>query len=439
MKGVLIERVFPHSIAHEVGLEAGDKLLKVNDREIRDLLDFRFYVSGEERVVLLVDKGNGEHWKVEIEKDLDEDLGLLLEGIRPRHCSCKCIFCFMDQMPPGMRPSLYFKDDDYRLSFLHGNYITLTNLTREDWERLKEQRLSPLYVSVHATAPQVRAFMMGNPRAARGYERLNELVALGIKVHAQVVLCPGINDGEVLWGTLEDLLALFPGVASVALVPVGLTKYREGLYPLRPMDGGYARAVVEMGRAFREKAVALVGEPFLYLADEWYIAAGLPLPSLDYYRDLAQLEDGVGMVSLFMEEWREQVSSGADEPGAPVLLVTGEAFAPYLETCLRSSPWAPWARVLKVKNRFFGPGVTVAGLLTAKDVLDALEGAPEGEVIIPSVMLNGEERFLDDLTPEEVSRLSGREVKVVAPHPAALMKELSSLSQRVARLSQGSL
>ncbi|HDD53278.1 MAG TPA: DUF512 domain-containing protein [Thermosulfidibacter takaii] len=434
MEGVLVEKVLPCSIAHEVGLEEGDRILEVNGRGLRDLLDFRFYTSGEELVVLLVEKGKGERWEVEIEKDPEEDLGLVLEGIKPRHCGCKCIFCFMDQMPPGMRSSLYFKDDDFRLSFLYGNYITLTNLTKEDWERLEEQRLSPLYVSIHATDPRVRAFMMGNPRAARGYEELRRLVALGIKVHVQVVLCPGINDGPIFERTLDDLLVLYPGVASVALVPVGLTRYREGLYPLVSVGGEYARAVVDMGHTFRERARALVGDPFLYLADEWYIAADLPLPPLDYYGDLAQLEDGVGMVSLFMEEWRESVYPGVGSCENPTLLVTGEAFAPFLKSCIRSSPWASWVRVLEVKNRFFGSQVTVAGLLTARDVLDALVKAPRGEVFIPSVMLNEEGRFLDDLTPQDVAHLSGRKVKVVDPHPAALVRELSSSPWKVAEL-----
>ncbi len=429
MRGVLIEGVLPRSIAQDVGLKPGDRLLEVNRRSVRDLLDYRFYTSGEDSLLLLVEKGEGEYWEVEIERDPEEDLGLVLEGIKPRGCGCRCIFCFMDQMPPGMRLSLYFKDDDYRLSFLHGNYITLTNLTGEDWKRLEEQRLSPLYVSVHATDPEVRAFMMGSPRASRGYEDLKRLVSLGIRVHAQIVLCPGINDGPVLEKTLDDLLALYPGVASVALVPVGLTRHREGLFPLEPVTGGYAGRVVEEGHLFRERAVSLVGDPFLYLADEWYLAAGFPLPSRGYYRDFAQLEDGVGMVALFLEGWREAVPSGSVEMETPLLLVTGEAFGPYLRECISSSPWMDKVEVLPVKNGLFGPRVTVAGLLSAGDILRALEEAPQGGVVVPAVMLNENGRFLDDLTPRDVARISGREVRVVDPHPAALVDALAALSR----------
>ncbi len=428
MRGVLVEGVLPRSIAQEVGLEPGDRLLQVNGRPVRDLLDVRFYTSGEEFLLLLVEKNGGERWEVDIEKEPEEDLGLVLEDIKPRGCGCRCIFCFMDQMPPGLRPSLYFKDDDYRLSFLHGNYITLTNLTREDWKRLEEQRLSPLYVSVHATDPEVRSFMMGSPRAARIMEDLERLVSLGIRVHAQVVLCPGVNDGEVLDRTLEDLLVLYPGLASVALVPVGITRYRDGLHPLRPIIREYASQVVEKGHAFRERARTQVGDPFLYLADEWYLAAGLPLPSVDYYGDFAQLEDGVGMVALFMDEWNQEVPRGDMALVVPLLLVTGEAFAPFLQECLASSPWKEGVRVVPVKNEFFGPHVTVAGLLTARDILRALEGAPPGEVVIPGVMLNEDGRFLDDYTPEDLARLSKRKVRVVDPHPSSLLQELISVS-----------
>ncbi len=433
MKGVFIEEVKPSSIAWEVGLEPGDRLLEVNGHPVRDVLDFRFHASSEDSLLLLVEKAGGEQWEVEIEKDPWEDLGLVLEGIKPRRCGCKCVFCFMDQMPPGLRPSLYYKDDDYRLSFLHGNYITLTNLTEGDWKRIEEQRLSPLYVSVHATHPRVRAFMMGSPRAAFILRDLERLVSLNVQVHTQVVLCPGINDGEILKKTLEDLLALYPGVASVALVPVGLTRYRDGLYPLEPVDREYALRVVERGHSFREEANSRVGNPFLYLADEWYLAAGLPLPSVDYYGDFVQMEDGVGMVSLFMDEWKKAVPGEAMDLGSSLILVTGKAFAPFLEECITHSPWREWVKVLPVKNEFFGPLVTVAGLITAGDILKALEGAPPGDVVVPGVMLNQEERFIDDLTPQDLARLSKRKVRVVDPYPSSLIQELSLLSRSGSR------
>ena len=427
----VIKKVYPGSIAFEVGLEEGDRILQVNGRKVEDQLDFCFLTSGEEVLELLVEKAQGELWEVEIEREPDEDLGLVLGGIVPKRCSCKCIFCFMDQMPSGMRPSLYLKDDDYRLSFLYGNYITLTNLTKKDWRRLKEQRLSPLYVSLHATDPKVRSFMMGTPRAAHGYSLLKRLVSLGIKVHLQVVICPGINDGEVFEKTVRDVVPLYPQVASIAVVPVGITRFRQGLYPLLPVTREYAKDFVRQASFIQKEVHHKLGSPFLFLSDEWYIKAGLPFPPLDHYGDLPQLEDGVGMVPLFLHEWRKLDFSGLQIPNDPFVLVTGEAFAPYLASCIESSPLRGKASVVPIRNRLFGPHVTVAGLLSGRDIIEGLKDAPCGEVIIPSVALNDDGLFLDDLTPQDVAVALHKKVEVVEATPVGLASIFSAKPVRL--------
>lgn len=426
----VIKRVHPDSIAFEVGLEEGDRILRVNGREVEDQLDFRFHTSGEEVLELLVEKTQGELWEVEIEREPDEDLGLILKDIVPKRCPCKCIFCFMDQMPSGMRPSLYLKDDDYRLSFLYGNYITLTNLTEKDWKRLEEQRLSPLYVSLHATDPQVRSFIMGTPKAARGYSCLKRLVSLGIKVHLQVVICPGINDGEIFEKTVRDVVPLYPQVASIAVVPVGITRFRQGLYPLLPVTREYARDFVRQASFIQKEISHKLGSPFLFLSDEWYIKAGLPFPSLDHYGDLPQLEDGVGMVPLFLHEWRGLDFSELQTPNDPFILVTGEAFAPYLASCIESSPLGERVSVVAIRNRLFGTHVTVAGLLSGRDIIEGLKDAPHGEVIIPSVVLNDDGLFLDDLTPKDVAAALHKRLWVVEATPMSIVRFFAANSVR---------
>ena len=426
----VIKRVYPDSIAFEVGLEEGDRILRVNGRELEDPLDFSFHTSGEEVLELLVEKAQGELWEVEIEREPDEDLGLVLGGIVPKRCSCKCIFCFMDQMPSGMRPSLYLKDDDYRLSFLYGNYITLTNLTEKDWRRLEEQRLSPLYVSLHATDSQVRSFIMGTPRAAHGYSLLKRLVSLGIKVHLQVVICPGINDGGVFEKTVRDVVPLYPQVASIAVVPVGITRFRQGLYPLLPVTREYARDFVRQASFIQKEILHKLGSPFLFLSDEWYIKAGLPFPPLDHYGDLPQLEDGVGMVPFFLHEWRKLDFSGLQIPNDPFVLVTGEAFAPYLASCIESSPLRERVSVVAIRNRLFGAHVTVAGLLSGRDIIEGLKDAPCGEVNIPSVALNDDGLFLDDLTPKDVAVTLHRKLRVVEATPMGVVSFFAANSVR---------
>ncbi len=421
---VLIQGVSPTSVSYAMGLEPGDRLLQVNGRQVRDRLDFLFYASGEEELSLLVEKACGEVWEVEIERIPGEDLGLTLEEIRPRRCTCKCIFCFVDQLPPGMRPSLYLKDDDYRLSFLHGNYITLTNLRDEDWSRIREQRLSPLYVSLHATDPQVRAYMMGTPEAASGFQDLQRLVSIGIEVHLQVVICPGINDGEVFYRTVYDVMELYPSVRSIAVVPVGVTRHRRGLPSITPVTERYAKSFINRALLLQNEVCAKIGSPFFYLSDEWYIKARVSFPILDHYGDLAQLEDGVGMVPFFLYKWKSLSFPVYHQVKNPLLFVTGEAFAPFLRECLSASPIGGRSIVIPVKNRLFGPHVTVAGLLSGGDIIEALSGAPPGDVVLPSVLLNDDGLFLDDLSPEDVADALGRCIKIIEPTPQGVLNLL---------------
>ncbi len=426
---LVIKGISPNSISFEVGLEEGDKILQINGREVNDWLDFHFLTSGEEVLEILVEKARGEVWEVEIGRRPGEDLGLILEDIVPKKCSCKCIFCFMDQMPSGMRHSLYLKDDDYRLSFLHGNYITLTNLREKDWRRLEEQHLSPLYVSLHATDPQVRSFLMGTLEGAHGYSRLKRLVSLGIKVHLQVVICPGINDGRVFEKTVGDVVPLYPHVMSMAVVPVGITRFRHGLYPLVPVTEEYARDFVRKASSMQKEASRKVGSPFLFLSDEWYIKAGLPFPSLDHYGDFPQWEDGVGMVPFFLHEWEKLDFSGF-QIFTPFIFITGEAFAPYLAACIESSPLKEKSYVVAIKNRLFGDHVTVAGLLSGMDIIEGVKDAPAGEVIIPSVVLNDDGLFLDDLTSKDVAAALHRRVRVIDPTPIGIINLFAAKSVR---------
>lgn len=427
MKGIRIEKVFPGGIGEEIGLKPGDRILRINGKEIRDLLDYRFHIS-DDVVLVEVEKVRGSVWKLKIEKEPDEGMGIEVEPIKPKSCKCKCIFCFMDQMPPGMRPSLYFKDDDFRLSFLYGNYITLTNLTPFDWRRLEQQRLSPLYVSMHATDPRIRSFMMGTSCAARGFEELKRLISIGIRVHVQIVLCPGINDGMTLEQSIDDLLSLYPGVASLALVPVGLTRYRKSLYPLRPVNAEIAKKVLCHVHELQKKAQEVVGEPFIYPADEWYILSGDPFPPLEAYGELAQLEDGVGMVPSFLHKWEGFLGKNKATNSEPLLLFTGKAFHPYLRKAIALSPFRKWVKVKAVENLFFGPFVSVAGLITGRDLISAIREEDCDQMVLPNVMLNNDGLFIDNLSPSDVEKATGKKISVIPASPEALYEELASRS-----------
>ncbi len=418
---VKITKVIPNSIASELGISEGDTIISINNNSIRDYLDFMFF-SETDTLTLLIKKNSGELIEYVVEKD-DAPLGIAVEPIKPIPCRCKCIFCFMDQMPPNLRKSLYFKDDDYRLSFLLGNYITLTNLTPEDYRRIGEQRLSPLYVSVHTTSPSLRVKMMRHREAANIMENLKKLVDMNITVHAQIVVCPGINDGEVLEKSIKDLFSLFPGVRSVAVVPVGITKFRKGLYPLKAFDARLAEKVLsiclELGNFFLKKT----GTRFVFPADEFFLKAGISIPSYSFYEDFFQLEDGVGMIARFYKVLRDRLKKGKT---LNVAFVTGKAFSPFLEKFLQDLGFSKFS-VIGVDNLSLGESVTVAGLLFGKDIARFLPQINYDKVLIPSVIFNDDGLTLDDFELEDLKTITDKEVLIVPSDPEGFCDFISNL------------
>jgi putative radical SAM enzyme (TIGR03279 family) len=423
-----VREVIPDSPADLAGVQPGDLLRSVNGQPVRDLVDYRFYQADEELALVLERPIDGQPTQVEVRvvKDADEDLGVLF-GEEPapfiRQCANKCVFCFIKGLPErhqpqrglplGMRSSLYIKDDDYRYSFLFGNFITLTNLKEKDWQRLEEQRLSPLYVSVHATDPELRRKMVDGPRAGEVLEHLERLGKMGIQAHTQLVLCPRINDGAWLDKSIADLAALRPMVQSIAAVPVGLTKHNNmlkvgDLPALRPYTIDEAQAVVRQVQGWQKRFEAELGEPFVYLSDEWYFLTWKKFPPARHYGAFEQIENGVGMTRAFLDGWRRQkrrLPAALPRP-TRLTMITSAMAAPILfEVASDLSKITNLeARALPVMNQFWGPLVTVAGLLCGQDVLDVLTGLKaRGElgdlVVLPRVMLdNAGERFLDDLT-----------------------------------------
>ena len=433
---VKITQLEEGSRAARAGVQAGDVLLSINQNEIADVLDYRFYLA-ERRVTLALTR-DGEPYEVVIHKEEYDDIGLCFETPlmdKKRCCANKCIFCFIDQLPRGLRPSLYFKDDDARLSFLHGNYVTLTNLTDKDIDRIIKMHISPVNVSVHTTNPELRCEMMKNKRAGKVLSYLNRLADAGIRICGQIVLCRGVNDGEELTRSMQDLVKLHPALSSVSVVPAGLTKFREGLYPLSPFTSEECRAVIAQVNAFGEECERELGARIFCCADEFYLKAGLPLPEESYYGDYEQIENGVGMLRSLWEEFSaeldfldEYVPEGGMKKRR-VTLVTGKAAAPMLRAlvqalCARVPELS--AEVVAIENNFFGPEITVAGLLTGKDVCEQLAGRNLGdEVLYPAAMLRAEgDLFLCGMTPEEMEKTLGVPVRATKGEGAALMAAL---------------
>lgn len=398
--------VEPGSIAAELGMEAGDRLVSIAGRPVVDLLDVALADQTEDLCIELL-KANGEIWLLEFDKDAEEPLGLNVPHPEPEECGNQCLFCFVHQLPRGMRKSLYVKDEDYRFSFLYGAYVTLTNIGEEDVRRIIEQRLSPLYVSVHASDEELRRTLLGRQGPAI-LPLLRRLVEAGIKLHTQVVLCPGHNDGPALLQTLTDLYALGPNILSLAVVPVGLTGHRRNLPPLRLPTIDEARRTLAMIHDFQEECLRQGGSRFVFAADELYLRAEQPFPLIDDYEDLDQLENGVGMIPLFCEE-AEQVLEGVDRlPPGPFSVLTGESAAAEVSRFASALEAAAGTKIFVhvIRNEFFGGGVTVAGLVTGRDILQQLRGVELGRrLLVPEVMLrDGEDVFLDDLRLEELSR-----------------------------------
>ncbi|HEY0005324.1 MAG TPA: DUF512 domain-containing protein [Pyrinomonadaceae bacterium] len=402
-RGVEITEVAPESLAAELELEAGDRIIKVNGRIVRDYLDFRFQSGGEMELVLEVRKRNGEDWELEIERDEGEDWGLGFEQIVPRQCANECIFCFCKGNPETARPSLFVRDEDIRLSFLYGNYTTLTSITEDEMSRIIEQRLSPQYVSVHATDLEVRAFLLGvDKKRADISEKLARLLGAGIELHAQVVLCPAINDGEILRRTISDLAALHPQVKSVAIVPLGLTRYNtdERLTPVTPE---FCRRTIKEVTQLQRELRARLGTTFAFLGDEIYLRAGRMVPGRKHYGDYPQIEDGIGMVRSFEREfaalWRRlerSAPSGAQRFNGTIM--TGKLFAPILRKQIErlNARFGTKLCVVGVENLYFGGDVSVAGLLTGGDFLAARREARGDFIIIPSSSVKSDEPIMLD-------------------------------------------
>ena len=416
---VLIAAVTADSPAARAGIQAGDTLLTINKRDIEDVLDYRFFVP-DTKLTLTVLRGDRRR-RVRIRKQAYDEIGLEFDTYlmdKQRSCRNKCIFCFIDQLPSGMRESLYFKDDDSRLSFLFGNYITLTNLTEHEVSRIIEMHISPINVSVHTTNPDLRCRMMNNRFAGDCLQILHRFVEAGLSVNCQLVLVPGYNDGEELQRSLEDLAAMAPSVQSVAAVPVGLTKYRQGLTPLRPFTKEEAQDVIARMTAMGDRMVAETGNRVFYPSDEWYIRADLPIPEGDFYGDYLQLENGVGMTALLRDQFREAMAETHGTPdGGRLVLPSGVAAAPYVQRLVDEAK-AKWpaldATVVAIRNDFFGEHITVSGLVTGRDLLAQLADVPMDRLILPANMLRQEgDMFLDDVTLTQVEETLGVPVTVI--------------------------
>lgn len=413
----IVRSVEAGSQAEAAGIRPGDRLVEMDGHRVRDAIDWQFY-SAEDTFDGVFRRGK-ERILVRFDTRKSAGLGLDFEPMQFRCCGNDCVFCFADQNPAGMREAVYFKDEDYRLSFLYGNYVTLTLASRADLERIVEQRLSPLYVSIHATDAPVRKALLGLKRDDYLLEKLRFLFDYGIEVHGQVVLCPGINDGEALEETVRTLAAFYPRLRSLSVVPVGLTRHRQGLTDLKPVDAAAAALIIEeMGR-FQERSFEEYGEAFVYLADELYLLAGEPLPPLCRYGDFWQLDNGVGMMRFFLSEFEEAGKSfpaALDRPGR-FTMATGMLAAPVLEETVvprLNAVGGLSVNVRAVPNGFYGESVTVSGLLTGRDVLDAFRGDGEESVILlPPNCVNSEGLMLDDATPDGLARTLGRPVRIL--------------------------
>ncbi len=426
-KGHVIGRVMPGSIAEELEIEAGDRLLTIDNTEIEDIFDYQFLVQ-DTYIEVLIEKPNGEQWLLEVDKDFDEDLGIEFEnGLMDEYRSChnKCIFCFIDQMPKGMRETLYFKDDDSRLSFLQGNYVTLTNMSEHDIDRIIRYHLAPINISIQTMNPQLRCKMLNNRFAGEALKKVDRLYEAGIAMNGQIVLCKGVNDGEELENSISRLTKYLPHLESVSVVPVGLSRYREGLYPLEPFTREDAREVLRSIHGWQEKIYREHGTHFIHASDEWYILAQEELPEEERYDGYLQLENGVGMTRLLLSEFargREQLRRERQIPDMSVReelsIATGRLAYPYIRRMAQEMtedfPGLE-IHVYAIRNDFFGEMITVSGLLTGQDILAQLRDKPLGRrLLLPqNVLRSGETVFLDDLTLEELKNTLQVEINIV--------------------------
>lgn len=423
-----------HSPARRAGVKAGETLLRVNGHPIIDVLDYKYYTY-EPRLTLLLRTPKGRERQVKVRKQEGQELGLNFETYlmdKARSCANRCIFCFVDQLPKGLRPTLYFKDDDARLSFLTGNYITLTNLSQREVERIAALRVSPIHISVHATDPTVRSLLLGRPDGGQLLERMKLFARAGVTMHCQVVACPGINDGPVLRQTMEELEALHPQVASVSVVPAGLTCHRQGLYPLKPYDATGAAAVLEQVEGYAQGCLERRGTRIFWCSDEFYLRAGRPIPEDGYFEDYAQLENGVGMLRLLRTEFDMGLEQA--EPLAsvrPFSTACGVDAGAWIQEIvgLAAQKCHTRGRVYPIVNHFLGETITVSGLICGQDLIGQLKGRELGErLLLPINMLrHGEDVFLDDVTVADVARTLNVEVVPVEQDGFALCDAIFDL------------
>ena len=428
----IISSVAPGSIAQEMGIEPGDRLLEVNGKSPEDVFDYR-YLMNEEEILVLIRKANGEEWELEIEKEYEDDLGIEFEnGLMDDYRSCrnKCIFCFIDQLPKGMRSTLYFKDDDSRLSFLQGNYLTLTNMSEHDIDRIIQYKLSPINISFQTMNPELRCKMLHNRFAGEIFDKVKRLKDAGIIMNGQIVLCRGVNDGAELERSIRELTAYMPQLESVSVVPVGLTRYRDGLYPLEPFTKEDACEVLNLIHGWQEKLYKEWGNHFIHAGDEWYILAERPIPEEKTYDGYLQLENGVGMVRLLDEEVAQTLAGmTGDDRKIHRTIATGELAAPFLrkhvESVRKKYPNVD-IQVFAIKNEFFGGKITVAGLITGTDLISQLKGKDLGDrLLLTNHMLkSGEPVFLDDVTVDDVQNALQIKVSIVESSGADFVSSL---------------
>ncbi|MBP3656911.1 MAG: DUF512 domain-containing protein [Clostridia bacterium] len=426
-----IVSVFPGSVAARHGIREQDTLVSINGTPVLDLVDYQF-LTARASLAMLIESPDGGSRTVHIHKRVEEPLGITLESSLmscPKTCANHCVFCFIEQMPPGMRESLYVRDDDWRLSLMAGNFVTLTNLPRHEMDRMIERKASPIYVSVHTTNGELRKKMLSHVHADRIMEHLRRFADNGMSFHCQVVLCPQINDGAELDRTLSDLASLAPHALTVALVPVGLTRYREHLYPLRPYTRDEAEAVVRQAEAFQQKMLAKHGTRFVFPSDEFYQIAQLPIPDADSYEDFPQFENGVGLLARLRDEFETSVRLDPDDGDAVprrVIMATGTSVAPFMQSLLDAHPInGVSVRIKPIVNRFFGETVTVSGLITGQDLVAQLKGEEADEILITENMLReGEDIFLDDMTLQQAQEQIGIRITPVPDDGAELLYAL---------------
>lgn len=424
-----IKSVEEGSIAQELEIESGDYLLAVNDTELKDIFDYHF-ICNDEFITVLIEKPNGEQWELEIEKEYNEDIGIDFEqGLMDNYRSCtnKCMFCFIDQMPPGMRETLYFKDDDARLSFLQGNYITLTNMKDQDLDRIIKYRLSPINISIHTVNPELRVKMLHNRFAGEALKKLQKLYDNRIEMNSQIVLCKGLNDGPELERSIEYLSNMLPYMESLSVVPVGLTKYRENLAPLKKFNKEDAIEVLNTIHKWQDKLLKEHGTRFVFASDEWYLTAEMPIPDEAYYEGYNQIENGVGMIRSLEDEVDEYLATlTGDDRSKKVSLATAVLAAPIIkqqtEKVMEKYPNVD-CNVYTIFNDYFGRDITVAGLLTGQDIINQLKDKDLGDyLILPDVLLrSGEEVLLDDLTVTDLEKTLQIEIRIVKSDGTSLI------------------